>query len=85
MTTDNEWWKAVQASCDAAGIETDWQIFPMATDSRYLRQANIPAFGISPLSGTTNLMHDHNEYVARDVFLAGITTMKQIVIDLASM
>lgn len=35
-------------------------------------QLNIPAFGFSPLINTPILLHDHNEFVHADEYLAGI-------------
>jgi aminoacylase len=38
-----------------------------ATDSRYLRQVGIPAFGFSPINRTPILLHDHNEFLSAKV------------------
>ena len=84
MVPDNIWWMALKESCAQQNLEPNWEIFPMATDSRYIRQLNIPAFGFSPIVHTENLMHDHNEYLPVDVFLQGIDYMKQLIIDLAN-
>jgi aminoacylase len=43
------------------------QIFPAATDSRYLRQLGVPALGFSPMRHTPVLLHDNDE-VAGSVF-----------------
>lgn len=39
----------------------------LATDSRYLRQVGIPAFGFSPMNRTPILLHDHNEFLSAKV------------------
>ncbi|KAF2904639.1 hypothetical protein ILUMI_01523, partial [Ignelater luminosus] len=43
-----------------------------ATDSRYIRELGIPAIGFSPINNTPVLLHDHNEYLNKDVFLRDI-------------
>lgn len=83
MVPENLWWQSLVKSCESANISTKWEIFPMATDSRYIRFKNIPAFGFSPMINTKNLMHDHNEYIPVEVFLAGIDILQNLIIDLA--
>lgn len=58
--------------CCFRNIQLKSQIFAAATDSRYIRELNIPALGFSPINNTPVLLHDHNEYLNRDVFLRGI-------------
>lgn len=48
------------------------QIFPGRTDSCFIRQAGIPALGFSPMNRTPVLLHDHDEFIAADVYLRGI-------------
>jgi aminoacylase len=62
----------------------DPQIFPAATDSRYIRQKGIPAFGFSPINNTPILLHDHNEFLNEKVFLKGIDIFVELIKDLAS-
>eukprot|EP00301_Raphidiophrys_heterophryoidea_P005207 c12215_g1_i4.p1 GENE.c12215_g1_i4~~c12215_g1_i4.p1 ORF type:complete len:430 (-),score=129.43 c12215_g1_i4:173-1429(-) len=78
------WWDTIQASLAAQGVEVEPEIFPAATDSRYLRRLQIPAFGLSPLSNTPILLHDHNEMINANVFLRGIEVYKQLVPALAN-
>merc|ERR1712137_360405 len=79
MVPDNVWWMTLTECCKNQQLSTSWEIFPMATDSRYLRQLNIPAFGFSPINNTKNLMHDHNEYIPVDVFIKGVDIMENII------
>jgi aminoacylase len=48
------------------------EIFPAATDSRFLRQIGLPAFGISAIKKTPVLLHDHNEYLNENTLIDGI-------------
>ena len=47
------------------------QIFPAATDSRFLRAIGVRAFGFSPMRNSPILLHEHNEYLDLSVFLEG--------------
>lgn len=42
-------------------------------------QMDIPAIGFSPLTNTVPRLHDHNEYLNADVYLAGIEVYKKII------
>ena len=66
-------------------LNTSKEIFPAATDSRFLREKGIPAFGFTPLNNTPILLHDHNEFINDKVFLRGIDILYKIVLDLANM
>ncbi|KAJ1727805.1 adenylate cyclase [Coemansia biformis] len=68
----NPFWPAFEDAIAAQGIAIVREIFPAATDSRYLRRAGIPALGVTPLRNTPILLHDHNEYVLQSDVLAGI-------------
>lgn len=60
------------------------QIFPGGTDSRYVRELGIPAIGFSPMNNTPVLLHDHNEFLNKDIFLRGIEIYKDIIVSVAN-
>uniref|UniRef100_A0A8C0HBY9 N-acyl-aliphatic-L-amino acid amidohydrolase n=1 Tax=Chelonoidis abingdonii TaxID=106734 RepID=A0A8C0HBY9_CHEAB len=60
------------------------EIFPAATDSRFIRAAGHPALGFSPMNHTPVLLHDHNEYLNERVFLRGIEIYACLLTSLAS-
>ncbi|KAJ2465525.1 adenylate cyclase, partial [Coemansia sp. RSA 2322] len=60
------------------------EIFPAATDSRYLRRAGVPALGVTPLCNAPILLHDHDEFVKESEFLRGIDFYAAVVAALAS-
>lgn len=68
----------------APGATVERAIFPAATDSRYVRRVGLPAFGFSPMRRTPSLLHDHNEYLERSVYLEGVGIMTSLVHQLAS-
>lgn len=45
----------------ARGLVLKPQLFPAATDSRFLRQLGVPALGFSPMNNTPVLLHDNDE------------------------
>jgi len=81
---DNKWWKVFQGILDKLNCKIDLQIFPAATDSRYIRNKGIPALGFSPMNHTKVLLHDHNEYLNEDTFLKGIDIFVEIITALAN-
>lgn len=66
------WWTVFEEATKAAGITVCPEVFPAATDSRFLRQKKIAAFGFSPMSATPILLHEHNEWIGEKTFLSGI-------------
>lgn len=81
---DDPWWSAFCKALHNMKMSTKVEIFPAATDSRYLREMGYPAIGFSPMNNTPVLLHDHNEFLNRDVFLRGIDIYIQIIESLAN-
>ncbi|KAM4651660.1 aminoacylase-1-like isoform 2-T7 [Discoglossus pictus] len=80
----NPWWRAFSTPCKELGLQLKPEIFPAATDSRYVRAAGYPALGFSPMNRTPILLHDHNEYLNEEIFLQGINIYTKILASLAS-
>lgn len=72
LDADNIWWQLFQKACAQMGENLETEIFPAATDSRFLRQVGIPAIGFSPMKQTEILLHEHNESLSKATFLHGI-------------
>ncbi|XP_074861246.1 aminoacylase-1 isoform X2 [Carettochelys insculpta] len=84
-TEDSDpWWKAFSGACRDMHITLNREIFPAATDLRYLRQAGYLALGFSPMNRTPVLLHDHDEHLNEQVFLRGIEIYAGLVAALAS-
>ena len=81
---NNPFYTAIVSSCQKFNIPTTLEIFPGATDSRYIRKANIPAFGISPIRNTPVLLHAHNEYLTCSGYLEGIQFYTELMHNLQS-
>ena len=76
---DDPWWTAITNACKLHNINLQPEIFPAGTDSRYLRQIGIPAYGFSPINNTPILLHDHNEWLGRDIFMKGIDILESVI------
>ena len=69
------------------------EIFPAATDSRFLREIGIPAIGISAIRNTRNilnllvavLLHDHNERLNEQTLLDGIGFYVDVIHGIANL
>jgi len=79
----NPWWTAFKLACDSLNMKIRLEIFAAATDSRYLRAVGIPALGFSPMIHTPILLHDHDEFLNRDIFLKGIQIYVKIIKELS--
>lgn len=81
MASDsNPWWLLLRKSVSDAGGELgNPEIFPAATDCRYVRVEGIPAFGFSPMANTPILLHDHNEFLNKGEYLKGIKVYVHIL------
>ncbi|NXD82401.1 ACY1 protein, partial [Halcyon senegalensis] len=78
------WWKAFSGVCRDMKLQLKLEIFPAATDSRYIRAVRHPAIGFSPMNRTPVLLHDHNEFLNEQVFLRGIDIYAHLLPALAS-
>lgn len=77
-------WKEFRAVCNELNIELETEIFPAGTDSRFIRQAGLPAFGFSPMRNSPILLHEHNEYLGKDVFCEGVEVYANLLYRLAN-
>ena len=83
ISEGDPWFKAFKIAIDRNNLKIAPEVFPAATDSRYLREVGIPAFGFSPMPNTPILLHDHNEFLNEDVFLKGIDIFCDIISEIA--
>uniref|UniRef100_A0A1B0CBE7 N-acyl-aliphatic-L-amino acid amidohydrolase n=1 Tax=Lutzomyia longipalpis TaxID=7200 RepID=A0A1B0CBE7_LUTLO len=84
LDESNIYWTAFKKAVDALKLKIKTQIFPAATDSRFVREVGIPAIGFSPMNNTPVLLHDHDEYLEADVYLRGIDIYKKIINEVAN-
>ena len=84
IDSDDPWYSALNSAFNKHKLKVKPQIFPIGTDSKYLRPLGIPSIGFSPMPNTPILLHDHNEYINEEVFLKGIDVFVDIIESLAN-
>jgi aminoacylase len=76
----SSWWlESFKQTFEYMKCKTNWTVFPAGTDSRFFRNAGYPAIGFSPIIHTPILLHDHNEYLPKDIFLYGIEIYVKLI------
>ena len=65
-------------------MRVEREIFPAATDSRFLRELGVQAVGFSPMAHTPVLLHEHNEALSVRTFLDGIRAYEAVIPALAN-
>ncbi|XP_071804989.1 aminoacylase-1-like [Asterias amurensis] len=80
----SRWWMAFEDACKKVGVDLELEIFPAATDSRFLRKEGYKCLGFSPMNNTPILLHDHNEFLNEDIFMKGISIYEEIIMALGN-
>ncbi|XP_037031210.1 aminoacylase-1A-like [Bradysia coprophila] len=78
----NPLWTVLESTARELGLEIVPGVSTGATDMRFLRRQNIPAFGFNTMMNTPRLLHDHDEFVYADVYLTSIDTYKRVISNL---
>jgi aminoacylase len=81
---ENPWYKVFEKAMQSMDLQVEAQVFPAATDSRFLRALGIRAFGFSPMRNTEILLHENNEYIPEITFLEGILVYVTLIMALGS-
>lgn len=80
----NPWYGVFCDSLTGMGYQIHPQVFPAATDSRFLRALGIRALGFSPMRNTEILLHENDEYLPESTFVEGINVYVGLIRALAS-
>jgi aminoacylase len=83
-TTVNPWYGVFAESLQKMGYQISPQVFPAATDSRFLRLLGIRALGFSPMRNTEIMLHENDEYIPEDTFVEGINVYVGVIQALSS-
>ncbi|KAI9598101.1 aminoacylase-1A-like protein [Syncephalis fuscata] len=83
-TGTDRWQRIIEKTCKDLNITVNPEIFPAATDARFLRKLGLPAFGISPIRNTPILLHSDDEFMYESVYLEGIVFYKNLIKNLAN-
>lgn len=68
----NPWYRVFGEALGSMGCKFVPEVFPAATDSRFLRALGIRALGFSPMINSEMMLHENNEYLNEDVFIEGL-------------
>jgi aminoacylase len=82
--SQNPWYGIFAQTMDGLGMQIEAQVFPAATDSRFLRALGIRALGFSPMRRTEILLHENDEYIPEVTFLEGIAVYVALIKALGS-
>lgn len=85
LDSSNPWWGTYKSEFGAMDLKLKVNIFPGGTDSRYIRELGIPAFGFSPMNNTPVRLHDHDEFLNEKVFLRGIQIYSRLIPAIANL
>uniref|UniRef100_A0A7S3LG95 N-acyl-aliphatic-L-amino acid amidohydrolase n=1 Tax=Amphora coffeiformis TaxID=265554 RepID=A0A7S3LG95_9STRA len=80
----NPWYATFSGALSDMGLTIDPQVFPAATDSRFLRALGIRALGFSPMKNTEIMLHENDEYIPESEYLQGILVYIGLLQKLAS-
>jgi aminoacylase len=80
---DNPWYQIFTNAISELGITVQPQVFPAATDSRFLRALGIRALGFSPMRQTEIMLHENDEYIPESTYLEGIAVYTNLIYRLA--
>ncbi|KAF5283245.1 hypothetical protein FQR65_LT13987 [Abscondita terminalis] len=84
LDDDNKFWVAFRDAAEELNMNLVTWVLPGGTDSRYLRNVEVPAIGFSPLRFTKFKMHEVDEYLNIDVFLQGIQIYAKLILAIAN-
>ncbi|KAK4878651.1 hypothetical protein RN001_011157 [Aquatica leii] len=76
---NNPYWDAMRRVAKDLDVTLEPQVMLGATDSRFVREINIPVLSFSLIRNTPYLPHDHDERVSVDAFLDGIRFMHKLI------
>jgi aminoacylase len=80
----NPWYAIFVESMRQMNLEFRPEVFPAATDSRFLRALGIRALGFSPMRNTEVMLHENDEYIPEETFLEGISVYVGLLKDLSN-
>jgi aminoacylase len=80
----NPWYAVFSNAMADMKCPMEPQVFPAATDSRFLRALGIRALGFSPMRNTEIMLHENDEYIPASTFLEGISVYVGLLKQLGS-
>lgn len=84
IDSTNPWYQHFVDGVKLSGIDVVPEVFPAATDSRFLRAIGVRALGFSPMRNSEILLHENDENIKVDVFLEGVEVYVKLISHLAN-
>jgi aminoacylase len=81
MSQDPQYLNIIKESLKEEGFELG--IFPGSTDSKYIRDKGIDAYGVSLFRNTPILAHDHSEFLGVEEYLRGVEMYEKLILNLS--
>ncbi len=75
----NPWYGVFGDALEGMGLKYTPEVFPAATDSRFLRALGVRALGFSPMKNSEIMLHENNEYLDESVFVEGVSVYIGII------
>jgi len=82
--SSNPWYQHFVDGVGLSGVKVVPEVFPAATDSRFLRAIGVRALGFSPMRNSEILLHENDENIKEEVYLEGCEVYVKLVQHLAS-
>jgi len=80
----NPWYGVFGSALGKMGLDFEPDVFPAATDSRFLRALDIRALGFSPMRNSEIMLHENDEYLEEKVFIEGVGVYVGLIEELSS-
>mmetsp|Transcript_2486 Transcript_2486/g.3821 ORF Transcript_2486/g.3821 Transcript_2486/m.3821 type:complete len:366 (-) Transcript_2486:97-1194(-) len=80
----NPWYGVFGSALGKMGLDFEPDVFPAATDSRFLRALGIRALGFSPMRNSEIMLHENDEYLEEKVFIEGVGVYVGLIEELSS-
>lgn len=82
----NKWWSLFSSTMREPAINAKCrtEVFPAATDSRFLRALGIKALGFSPMRNTKIMLHENDEYLEEQCVTEGVGIYVELITVMAN-
>ncbi|RVE55108.1 hypothetical protein evm_000006 [Chilo suppressalis] len=85
VDNSNPYWITLRDTVYDLGFNVTPIVLPATSDSLFVRNYGIPAFGFAPLFNTVQRIHNTNEYINVHVFMRGIEVYEVLIKNLGNL
>ncbi|XP_066907292.1 aminoacylase-1 [Halyomorpha halys] len=84
LCSKNPFWTSMETTLKSLGLKYNVRSLFGATDARFARGVGVSAVGFSAFNHTPTRLHDNNECMNKNIFLAGISIYEHLVKSVAN-